>query len=55
MKDIRNQARAQARDDKIIARQCAGCNAWFTTRLRSRVLCLRCEATQEIDPPVASR
>ena len=45
MKDERSRADANRRD-KIIAKQCKSCGQWFTTRLGSRVLCLRCEAQE---------
>ena len=43
MKGIRQLRKVERSGDKIIAKQCPHCAKWFTTRLRSRILCLRCE------------
>jgi len=46
MKDERSRLDANRRDT-IIAKRCP-CGAWYTTRLRSRQLCLRCETLSNI-------
>jgi len=45
MKDERSRSDANKRD-KIIAKQCPTCRSWFSTRLPSRVRCVRCEANE---------
>jgi hypothetical protein len=50
MRDIRELQKIARSGDKIIAKQCPGCRNWFTTRLRSRVLCLHCEAKEGQSP-----
>ena len=46
MKGIRDALKRERQGRVIVAKQCPHCTKWFTTRLRSRVLCLRCETNE---------
>jgi len=46
LKGIRDALKRERQGRVIVAKQCPHCTKWFTTRLRSRVLCLRCETNE---------